>query len=132
MSLVVPNVGELLVLEYYLQSGPLTLKLYSNNYTPVEGTTTAAFTEVAGGGYSAKTLNVGDWVLTAGDPSFGLYAQRTFAFTGPTNAPGTIYGYYVIDALGVTRWAERFPGSNIPFSPIAGSSIKVTPRFEAS
>ena len=132
MPLIVPNAGELLVLEDFLQSGPLSLRLYSNNYTPVEGTTTAAFTEVAGGGYARKTLNIGDWILTSGDPSFGLYAQQTFSFTGTTTAPGTIYGYYVVNALEVTLWAERFAAGVLPFSPIAGSSIKITPRLECS
>lgn len=132
MSLVIPNAGELLVLQYYLQTVALTLKLYSNDYTPVEGTTTAAFTEVTGGGYTPKTLNIGDWILSASDPSNGVYSQQTFSFTGPTTAPGTIYGYYVIDNLGVTRWAERFPGANIPFTPINGSRIRLTPRLECT
>lgn len=132
MSIVVPNVGEDIVLQRYLKNGPLTLKLYSNNYTPVEGSTAANFTEVVGGGYGAKTLAAASWAITPGDPTVGLYAQQTFAFTGPTNAPGTIYGYYVVDASNVVLWAERFPASVIPFSPIAGSSIRVTPRFECS
>lgn len=131
MSIVVPNVGEEIVLDKYLDE-PLTLKLYSNNYTPVEGSTNANFTEVAGGGYAAKTLAVANWVVTPGDPTVALYAQQTFAFTGPTTAPGTIYGYYVVDALNVVRWAERFPAANVPFTPVAGSSIRITPRFECS
>lgn len=132
MSIVVPNVGEQIVLQGYLQSGPLTLKLYSNNYTPVEGSTAANFTEVVGGGYVAKTLATAGWTITAADPSFALYAAQTFGFTGPTNAPGTIYGYFIVDALNVVRYAERFPSAVVPFTPISGSSINITPRLECS
>lgn len=132
MAIVVPNTFEELVLAWILNNENLSLRLYSNNYTPVEGSTLGAFTQVAGGGYAAKTLVAGNWVITPGDPSFGLYAQQTFGFTGATTAPGTIYGYYVVDSSNVVRWAERFPGANVPFTPIAGSSIKITPRFEAA
>lgn len=132
MAIVVPNAFEVLVLNWILKTENLSLRLYSNNYTPVEGSTLAAFTEVIGGGYAAKTLIAANWTNTAGDPSFGLYAQQTFSFTGPTSAPSTIYGYYVVDAANVVRWAERFPGANVPFTPVAGSSIRITPRFEAA
>ena len=132
MAIVVPNAFEVLVLDWILKTENLSLRLFSNNYIPVEGSTLAAFTEVAGGGYNRITLAPSGWTNTAGDPSFGLYPQQTFGFTGPTTAPGTIYGYYIVDASNVVRWAERFPGANVPFSPIAGSSIKITPRFEAA
>ena len=132
MAIVVPNAFEVLVLGWILNNVDLSLRLYSNDYTPVEGSTLAAFTQVAGGGYAAKTLTAGSWVVTAGDPSYGLYAQQTFSFTGPTTAPSTIYGYYIVDTSNVVRWAERFPGANVPFTPIAGSSIRITPRFEAA
>lgn len=132
MSIVVPNVGEQVVLQDYLQDGPLTLKLYSNNYTPVEGSTAASFTEVSGGGYVAKTLAAIGWTITPADPSFATFIAQVFGFTGPTNAPGTIYGYYIVDASNVVRWAERFPSAVVPFTPIAGSSINITPRLECS
>lgn len=132
MAIVVPNAFEVLVLEWILNNVNLSLRLYSNDYTPVEGSTLASFTEVAGGGYTPKTLTAGGWTVTAGDPSFGTYAQQIFNFTGATNAPGTIYGYFILDPSNVVRWAERFPGANVPFTPISGSSIKINPRFEAS
>ncbi len=132
MSIVVPNVGEQVALNEFLKSGNLTLKLYSNNVTPGETDTAATYTEVSGGGYVAKTLVAANWSVTPGNPSIATYAQQTFAFSGPTNAPGTIYGYYVVDASNVLRWAERFPASVVPFSPISGSSIRVTPEFECS
>jgi hypothetical protein len=132
MSLVIPNVGEEIALDKYLNDENLTLKLFSNNIVPGEGDTAASYTEVAGGGYASKTLVAGSWTITPGDPSFGLYLIQIFGFTGPTNAPGTIYGYFVVDASNVLRWAERLPAANVPFTPIAGSSIRITPRFECS
>lgn len=132
MTLVVPNVGEVLALEKYLKLVNLTLKLYSNNVIPAETNTAASFTPVTGGGYAAKTLIAASWSITSGAPSFGLYAAQDFTFTGVTDAPGTIYGYYVVDPDNVLRWAERFTESVVPFSPVNGSLIRVTPRFEAS
>ncbi len=132
MAIVVPSAFEVLVLDWILKNENLSLRLYSNNYIPVEGSTLASFTEVTGGGYAAKTLAAGGWTTTAGDPSFGTYAQQTFTFTGATGGPGTIYGYYIVDTSNVVRWAERFPGSVVPYTPVANSSIRITPRFEAS
>jgi hypothetical protein len=130
MSLVVPNVGELLVLDNYLKSQNLFLALYSNNVTPGETDTFATYTPVAGGGYALKTLVAASWTNTAGAPSFGIYAQQTFTFTGVTTAPGTIYGLYIYDAANVVRAAQRF--ATVPFTPIAGARIRITPRLECS
>lgn len=132
MAIVIPNVTEAAVLAAFLETEDLFLRLYSNNVTPSEGSTAATFTQVAGGGYSQITLDKDDWTITTGDPTFATQVQKTFSFTGPTNAPGTIYGYYVVNGAGVLQWAERFPGANVPFTPINGSSIKITPRMECA
>lgn len=132
MALVIPNITESAVLVWFLKSADLFLRLYSNNVTPGEGDTAATFTQVAGGGYAAITLVAASWTVTLGDPTFAVQAQKTFTFTAVTNAPGTIYGYYVVNGAGVLQWAERFPGANVPFTPIAGSSIKITPRMECN
>lgn len=129
MTLIVPNVAEVLALNWFLMSEDLFLRLYSNNYTPTETDTLASFTEVAGGGYAAKTLGWGSWTINSGAPSYGIYTRQEWIFTGPTTLTN-IYGYYVTDVLGVLRWAERFVVT--PIAPIAGSKIRVTPRFEAS
>lgn len=132
MAIVIPNVAEVAVLNFFLTTEDLFLRLFSNNVTPSETSTAASFTQVAGGGYSQITLDKDDWTVTSGDPTFAVQAQKTFAFTGATTAPSTIYGYYVVNAAGVLQWAERFPGANVPFTPIAGSSIKITPRMECA
>lgn len=132
MALVIGNVQEVAVLTSYLTSEILYLCLYSNNITPSETDTFASFTEVAGGGYARIPLATGDWVITPGAPSSAVQAQKTFAFTGATTAPSTIYGYMVVTAANALKWSERFPGANVPFTPIAGSTIKITPRLECS
>ncbi len=130
MTLVVPNDAELAILTYIL-TGNHTLRLFSNNIVPSATDTIASYTEVVGGGYAAKALTFAHWVLTAGGPSVAQYdTQQVFTFTGPTNAPGTIYGYHITrDSDGKLMWAERFAAGFLPFSPIVGSVIRVTPRL---
>ena len=132
MALVVPNTLEVEILTEKLTPA-LTMKLYSNDVTPSGGSAPAGFTEVAGGGYTSKPLTFANWSISAGDPSSAVYnATQQWTFTGPTNAPGTIYGYFVTrNSDGKLMWAERFPSAVVPFSPIAGSIIKVLPRFTA-
>ena len=129
MSLVVPNVGEDRALTKILTDA-LTLKLYSNNVTPGEADTSASYTEVSGGGYASKSLTLANWGIIDG---VALYnAVQSFSFTGATAAPSVIYGYYVVDASNVLCWAERFVESVVPFTPVNGSIIYLTPRFTAS
>jgi hypothetical protein len=132
MPLVVPNTLEVEILQEKLTPA-LTMKLYSNDVTPNAGSAPGGFIEVAGGGYTSKPLTFANWNITAGDPSQAVYnAVQTWTFTGPTNAPGNIYGYFVTrNSDGKLMWAERFPAANVPFAPIAGSKIQVLPRFTA-
>jgi hypothetical protein len=131
MSLVVPNARELTILTDFLTPA-LTLGLYSNDRTPAGGDVAANYTPVAGGGYASKSLLIANWGLTAGTPTVGVYnAIQEWNFTGTTTAPGTIYGYFVIETVsGLLKWAERFPSGSVPFTPINGSIIRVLPRFE--
>lgn len=132
MSLKVPDALEVEVLTTLLTPA-LTLRLYGNNKTPANGDTTAAYTEISGGGYANKPLVFGSWTITAGTPSTAAFAVvQVWNFTGPIDAPGSIYGYYVTrNSDGKLMWAERFPPANVPFAPIAGSRINVLPRFTA-
>lgn len=127
MTLIVPNVAEIIAMNSFLNNA-LSLRLYSNNITPASGNTAATYTQVSGGGYAAKSLSFASWSVTSGDPTVALYTAQNFSFTGPTSAPGTIYGYYIVDSGGVLRWAERFP--IVPFTPIVGSLIRITPRIQ--
>lgn len=132
MSLIVPDTIEVEVLTNVLTPA-LTMKLYSNNFTPAHDSSAASFTEVTGGGYASKPLTFANWAITPGDPSQAIYnALQQWTFTGPTTGPGTIYGYYVTrNSDGKLMWAERFPSGVVPFVTINGSVIKVFPRFTA-
>ena len=137
MALVVPNIGEAIALEYlvnrtttYANRENLVLRLYTNDYTCVEGSTAANFTEASGNGYSSITLTGNSWnAATTGDPTYVDYAQQTFTFTG---ALGNVYGYYLTRLTGTELvYAERF--SDGPYNvQNNGDQIKITPRIEAS
>jgi hypothetical protein len=131
MPMKVPNTVEVSIVTTIL-TPPLTLKLYSNDKTPADGDTVAAYTEVIGGNYASKPLVFATWTITAGAPTVGSYPAQTWIFNGPTGGPGSIYGYYVIrNSDGLLQWAERFPAANVPFAPVNGSKIIVLPRFSA-
>jgi hypothetical protein len=129
--MTVPNVGEAQVLAKLLNQA-ITLRLYSNNMTPAEGDVIGSYTEVAGGGYAAKSLSYANWSIVEGDPTSAEYAMQVFTFTGATNAPGTVYGYYITDADSKVIGAERFPEAVLPFTPAAGSVIRITPIIAVS
>lgn len=104
----------------------MTLRLYTNNYTPVEATTEANVTEAAGNGYASKALTGGSWTVTPGAPSSATYAEQTFTFTG---ALGNVYGYYITrNTDSKLMVAELFTGG--PFNvQNNGDQIKVTPTI---
>jgi len=130
MTLIVPNVIEVSILTDKLTPAH-TMKLYGNNVTPSGISVAADFTEIAGGGYANKPITFANWTITGGAPSVALYnAVQVWVFTGPVNAPGTIYGYFITkNSDGTLLLAERFPVGIVPFTPIAGSVIRVTPRL---
>lgn len=132
MPLVIPNVQEVEVLTNRLNT-PLTLRLFGNNVTPNGGTTAAAFTEISGGGYANKALIFAGWGITAGDPSIAVYSTtQEWVFSAILDPPGTIYGYYITrNSDGLLLLSERFPSALVPFSPIAGSIVRVLPRYSA-
>jgi len=132
MTLVVPNAREVDVLTNFLTPA-LTLRLYGNNATPSATSVVGDFTEIAGGGYANKPLTFANWTITGGSPSVGQYnAIQNWTFTGTINAPGTVYGYYITRSSdGVLLYAERFPVGVVPFSPIAGSIIRILPKITA-
>lgn len=134
MTLIVSNAAQIITLERFL-TGNLTLKLYSNNRVPAKTDTAASYTAVAGGGYANKTLAYASWTIAAGAsnfPAVATYAAQDFTFTGVTTAPGTIYGYYIVDSDGVLRWAERFLEDVVPFEPVNGSLIRINPRMQVN
>ena len=129
MALLVPDVGEVLLLSYALNKvaqGDVKLRLYTNDYTPVEGSVVGDFTEATAAGYAAITLTGASWTIaTATGVTTATYAQQTFTLT----AASTDYGYYVTNNAGTqVLWAERF--SDAPHSiPSDGGTEKITVKL---
>ncbi len=129
MALLVPDVGEVLLLSYALNKTEPTevkLRLFTNNYTPVEGSVVGSFTEATAAGYAAIELAGASWTIAS---SIGVttaeYAQQTFTLT----AASTNYGYYITNNdNSQVLWAERF--SDAPHTiPSGGGTEKITVKL---
>jgi hypothetical protein len=115
MALLVPNVGEIELLDRLLKGatsandGDYTLYLYKNDYTPVNGSTLANFTEADFDGYSSKSLAQATWAsvsLNGSSKAESSYVQQSWTCGSVGN---TIYGYYIKgDTSGNLLWAEKF------------------------
>lgn len=137
MAIVLADVGADTILKaFFNNSWPaggknLTLKLYTNNYTPLDTSVAGDYTEASGGGYAAKTLTNGSWTVTVGnDPSDAVYAEQTWTFTGALAGTATVYGYFVIDSDGVLVLGEKFDYSFTPAKN--GDQLRLTPKFQLS
>lgn len=133
MGFLVPKSVLLEVLQATLNA-PLawTIRLYGNDKTPAPGDSTAGYTEIVGGGYAFKPIIYANWTIdTTTDVPRALYnSTQLWTFTGAINAPGTIYGYYMVRNVdSKLMLAERFATALVPFSPEAGSEIRVLPRY---
>ncbi len=129
--LVIPDEGKIDLLSANaafgsLSLGTIQLKLFQNNYTPVDSSVSGNFTEANFTGYSAKTLTPGTWTtptIVSGSAKT-VYGSTPLTWTcGVTT--NTIYGYYVVSAAtGHVLWAERFAVSR---GLTAGDELDVTP-----
>lgn len=132
MAGLVPEVGEVLALKAFLNhtaGEDQVLRLFVNDYTPVEGSVAGSFTEMSTQGYASKALAGGSWVVTPGNPSSAAYAQQTWTFDG-TGGATVVYGYYVVqDTSGLLMCAERF--ATPPTIANTGDQLKVTPTITA-
>lgn len=129
MALKVPTVGEAALLKDMLgvtAPGALTIKLYVNDKAPADGDTAADFTEMSTHGYASKSIATTDWAVT--DNAGAAEATATAQVWTFTAAPAvTVFGYFVVDAAGVLRWAERFSTSFLV--EFANDTATVTPKF---
>ena len=129
MTLKIPAAGEGAMLKDALGKttpGALTLKLFTNDVAPADSDVAASYTEMVGQGYAAKTLATASWTETqSGGASEATYPAQTWTFTA--GGPTTIYGYYVVGADGIIRWAERFAAAFV--AQLAGDSIVLTPKI---
>lgn len=135
MSMILPNNSEGDLLQYFvnrLAPENLMLRLYKNNYDPIEASATSDFTEADFIGYGAIELIGGTWgAPVESDPSTIAYSQQTFTSSaGSQNQP--VYGYYLTRKVsGRIVGAEKFADG--PYVIVNnGDSIKITPTITAS
>ena len=133
MALVVPNEGELQLLDKMLRAAlsvdeAYILKLFQNNYTPDANATSTLFTESNFTNYVAMTLSRANWnasTLVSGkaQSSYGANPQTwTCGVTG-----NVVYGYWVEGASsGKVLWAERFA---VARTLAEGDVLNITPQF---
>lgn len=109
MALVTTTEGEVQILNVLFGKAAaetFSVRLYTNDYTPVEASTLLSFTEANTYGYSPVVVNAASWTVTAGNPTYGTTPELMFPFTG---AAGYMYGYFVVGTTsGKVYWAERF------------------------
>lgn len=116
MPLVVPDVGELYILNAWISGvapSNLSVHLYQNNYTPVDASVLGSFTEATFSGYADQAVTLGTAVEVGNKAKTTDISAHLFTHNGGATA-NTIYGYYVKDdTSGVLVWAERFGSSQI-------------------
>lgn len=129
-NIVVPDSGLESALNALLLSADWTsadLHLYTNYYTPVEGSTLADFTECTDSWYSPQP--VGPWAAATGPTGSHWYAQGTNAiFTNSTGSPSTpIYGGFVTDAGGtLLLFAGLFDGAPLVIAPSQNLTVSTS------
>jgi hypothetical protein len=131
MPLVVPNSGELELLDKLLKDALVTnedyiLKLYKVDVTPDENSVPGTFTEADFSGYSSKTLNRASWssAMTVSGEATSQYSQQSWTCGATGN---TVYGYFVLGSnSGTLLWAERFTASRLLED---GDVFQLTPTF---
>lgn len=133
MALVVPNVGELELLDKMLKDAlsvdeNYILKLFHTNVTPDQNSTSSSFVEATFTNYSAATLTRANWntAVTVSNKAESSYGSSALSWTcGATG--DTIYGYWVIGATsGTCLWAEAFATARV----LASSDVlNLTPKF---
>jgi hypothetical protein len=102
------------------------LRGFSNNYTPVDGTTITDFTESAFTGYGRININrnqMGDPGITANVAISECDFVPTWTCTG--GAPENLYGWYLISKITSTVLAaQRFDAVRVMAS---GATEKIDP-----
>ena len=132
MALLVPDVGENLILEMIVNKTAaqnLDLWLFQSNTTPAEGDTLATYTEATFSGYAEIALTGASWGAASGGTI--AYAQQTFTHDGGGTS-NSIYGYLLQQTTSTTLlWVER--DGSAPFTmDTNGDNIKVTPTISAA
>lgn len=115
MLMVIPNEGKLKWLENAIPieasiSEPWWVRLYANDYTPVDGSTGVNFTEATFTGYAAVELlpELFSAPVLVGNVARADYpASPSYSCTG--GSPQTVYGWFMVGQVsGIVYAAQRF------------------------
>lgn len=138
MDFVLSDGGSADMLTVYFGSNDYTLKLFTNDITPLDTHTAASFAEASGGGYAAKTLVFADCTIsTVAGIAQAAYPKQSFVFTGPLDTTvgppaGTvdIYGYYIVNAGGTYIGGARLAAKMTPINN--EDTLATTPLLKLS
>lgn len=130
MPLVVPDIGEAVILQMLVSGVPLSAcscYLFQNNMTPDQDTVLADLTNATFSGYIQATTNFGSATIVGHKGKIVGTAPLTFTHNGGGTS-NTIYGYYVkITATSDLLYVERFSSSQVMANN--GDQIGITLAF---
>ncbi len=115
MLMVCPNEGKTYFLNNCVNANEFSsddwhVRLFQNDYTPVEDSELADFDEADFTGYDQVSIAQGSWdaaVIVADVAEVEYGAPPTYTCTG--GAPQTVYGWYIVsDGANVVLLAQRF------------------------
>jgi hypothetical protein len=131
MLMVVLNEGKKFFLNNALNPSestapPYVVKLYSNDYTPVDGSNAGNFTEATFPGYAPVVINGDDFeaaVIVADVAHSTSVVTPSYTCTG--GAGQLVYGWFMIENdFGTAILAQRF---NVPRNMITGAVESLNP-----
>lgn len=114
----------------YLSANQVTLRLFTNTYTPTDLSTVGELTEASGGTYSAKVLSVESWTASIVEGIVtAVYPLQDFDMSAALTGGATVKGYYLTTPdLLVGAFALE-----TPFTPnVTGTIYSVVPRIRFS
>jgi hypothetical protein len=117
-------------LEHHLRPRrTLTLRLYSNDFTPHRNQSLADFTEADFPGYKPIRLAPSDWSVASESPLTLACPTQEFTLTEDLAVPALVHGHYLTDDDDVVL-AEDSRLGKLPHSlEIKHSRLKVTPTI---
>lgn len=129
MSIVVPQQGLNALLGYsrtalaaLITATKLKVRLFTNNYSPINTTKVSDFTEATFTGYAAQNVPTlsADFINSDGNAEFAATAQNIWTASDAVS-PNTVYGYWVADETStpILLWCEKF---DTPVDMLAGGN----------
>ncbi len=125
MSLVIPDVGEVDMLNQMINGVTRTLQLITDSNVPAETDTNITHTQATFTGYAAASLAGASWgaASTVAGITSKSYAAQVFSITAGSQ---TITGYQVLNGT-VLDWVEAFAVPRTISGP--SDTLTLTPKI---